>query len=741
MYADVIVAISAKALDRPFQYSVPEKMCGRIEVGNVVRVPFGGRTVTGYVVALKEKAEIEESRIRPVGDILREGSSEEERLTGLAVWMRERYGGTMLKALRTVIPEKVPPKAKEKKTVFLAVSRESAQKSADVLRRKHQPARLRLLNALIEDGALPYSLIREKLNITPAVLTTMQQMDLIRVETERVYRSMSVPVGSPGTAVRLNEEQQAAVDTFSRGFEQMIKGDCDARPWLLFGVTGSGKTEVYMEMIRGVIAAGRQAIVLIPEIALTYQTLMRFYRSFGDRVSVIHSKMSQGERSDQFERARKGLIDVMIGPRSALFTPFDRLGIIVMDEEHEESYFSQQAPRYSTRETAIRRAKMEGAAVVLGSATPSVESYFEVQEGNYRLLRLTKRAKEEARMPLVRVIDRRQDKAAAKNLIGPQLCLEIAGRLKKKEQVMLFLNRRGLSGTVMCISCGAVLKCPHCDVPLTLHEGGRLVCHYCGYSRPLDRTCPECGSEALKTSRAGTETAVREVQELFPGARILRMDRDSTSGKDRSLEILSAFAGHEADILIGTQMIVKGHDFPLVTLVGILAADMSLNVPDYRAAERTYQLLTQAAGRAGRADRPGLVLIQTFQPDHYCIRTAASGDYEDFYRQEISYRQAALYPPAGSLITIHMTCREQEHLILAAGYLKKFIQRIIGSAPVRVLGPAEESISKIQDLYRMVIYLKQVPPSLMDEVKRRIERYTAANEGFSTVDITFDINH
>ncbi len=485
---------------------------------------------------------------------------------------------------------------------------------------------------------------------------------------------------------------------------------------------------------------GRQAIVLIPEIALTYQTVMRFYGRFGDRVSILNSRMSQGERYDQMERVKAGEVDVMIGPRSALFTPFPRLGLIVIDEEHETSYKSEQAPRYHARETAIRRAGTEDASVVLGSATPSLESFYACKNGRFQILELKKRAGA-GELPAVYVVDMRKEmKAGNRSIISDRLKNLIKARLERHEQIMLFLNRRGYAGFVSCRSCGYVVKCPHCDVSLSSHRNGKLVCHYCGHEEAQITVCPSCGSQYIGGFRAGTQQIEELAARQFPGARILRMDLDTTRTKDGHEKILEAFASEEADILIGTQMIVKGHDFPNVTLVGILAADMSLYSNDYRAGERTFQLLTQAAGRAGRGRSRGEVVIQTYSPEHYSIEMAAAQDYEGFYDAEMKYRELMGYPPVEQLLAVLMTGPLEELLDTAARYLKDFAVRLDKNRQLQIVGPASPYVGKVNDVYRRVLYLKGADYKLLIEVKNRMEQYIEINEGFKTMRIQFDFN-
>ncbi len=735
-YADVIVDSTARALDHPFQYLVPEELVSEVEEGSIVEAPFGNgnRSMTGYVMSLSSSPKIDPEKIKPITRVVTGLSDEEKRLTALAIWIRDRYGSTMAAAMRTVLPARKRTPARQNRIVTLAVSVETGRRELDVMRRRHQSARVRLMEALVEEKQLPYEVCTEKLHVTSSVISALVKMGLVRVERTRVYRNPALPEAFAQEAHALNEEQRQAAEQICASWN-----DTPCGRFLIQGVTGSGKTEVYIELISRVAAMGKQAIVLIPEIALTYQTMMRFYHRFGGRVSVIHSKMSAGERQDQFDRARQGDLDVMIGPRSALFTPFPNLGIIVIDEEHEDSYRSEQSPKYHAREVAFQRAKMEGACVVLGSATPSLEASWAAQNGQITRICLTKRAMA-ADLPEVRTVDMRSELSSGNSsILSRQLREKMEEKLSRGEQIMLFLNRRGYAGFVTCTSCGHVITCPHCDVSLTLHKGGRLLCHYCGYEAPMPSACPECSSPFLRTFRIGTQQVEQEVNLAFPDARVVRMDKDTTSGKDGQLKALAPFASHEADIMIGTQMIVKGHDFPDVTLVGILMADLSLNVPDYRAAERTFQLLTQAAGRAGRDGKEASVLIQTCQPSNYAVQCAVRQDYDAFYRQEIGFRKMAGYPPAGCLLEIHMSCPDQEHLKVAAGYARAFLEKILGSAPVQILGPVPESVAKIADIFRMVMYLKGGSPELLRAARARLEQYIGLNDGFSNVEFSYDV--
>ena len=495
-----------------------------------------------------------------------------------------------------------------------------------------------------------------------------------------------------------------------------------------------------MKLIETVLDQGQQAIILIPEIALTYQTVRRFYARFGEKVSVINSRQSQGERYDQFKRARRGEVQVMVGPRSALFTPFANLGLIVIDEEHESSYKSENSPRYHARETAVERARLEHARVVLGSATPSLEAYHKAMEGTYGLVKLQSRYQDRP-MPQVSVVDLREElKAGNRSVLSRKLKEAMKDRLEKREQIILFLNRRGYAGFVSCRSCGQVMKCPHCDVSLSEHNNGRLLCHYCGYETVKPQACPVCGSPYIGGFKAGTQQIEKVVKETFPGVRTLRMDFDTTRTKGSYEKILSAFASHEADVLIGTQMIVKGHDFPDVTLVGIVAADLSLNAEDYRCSERTFQLLCQAVGRGGRGNKPGEAVIQTYHPDHYSIQAASVQDYEAFYQEEMSYRMLLDYPPASHMMAVLGSCPEEELLVQAMHYLELYIHRVYKEKDLHVIGPAYASVGKVKDIYRQVIYLKHEKQETLVRIKDQLEKYIEINSGFRKLYIQFDFS-
>lgn len=737
MYADIIIDITHEKLDKIFQYRIPSQLEEKLTIGAEVLVPFGrGNTQTrGYVVGFSEVCQYDVEKLKEISGISKDALAIEGRMVALAAWMKEQYGGTMIQALRTVLPVKQKVKSKTKRTVVLLLGEEEGKKKLTFYLQKNQKARARLLAELIENKELPYELVTKKLNVTASVIRALQEQDVVEVQEEQVYRNPIHMMQQTLQKPNYTEEQRYAIEQFHKDYTRGI-----LRTYLIHGITGSGKTEVYMEMIGEVIESGKQVIVLIPEIALTYQTVMRFYKRFGERVSIMNSRLSAGERYDQMMRAKNGEVDVMIGPRSALFTPFPQLGLIVIDEEHESTYKSEQIPRYHARETAEARAQMEGASLVLGSATPSVDSYYRALQGEYELLILKNRATSQS-LPKVYTIDLREElKGGNRSILSDKLRELMEDRLQRKEQIILFINRRGYAGFVSCRSCGYVAKCPHCDVALSAHRNGKLICHYCGHEERLFERCPQCGSKHVGGFRAGTQQIEELMKKEFPQARVLRMDMDTTKEKDGHEKILAAFANEEADILVGTQMIVKGHDFPNVTLVGILAADLSLYADDYRAGERTFQLLTQAAGRAGRGRKAGEVVIQTYSPDHYCVETAADQDYETFYKQEIQYRDLMGYPPIEQLLAVLVSCENEELLEKGTFYLKEYANKRNKDNSYQIIGPASPYIGKVNDIYRKIIYIKHENYGMLIEMKNQLEKYIEVNEGFHKMRIQFDFN-
>ncbi|MEE8825776.1 MAG: primosomal protein N' [Eubacteriales bacterium] len=744
-YAEVIVDIAHEKLDHPFSYRIPEELADSVRPGCVVEVPFGGggRTLRGYVVGLSDQTAVPPEKMKAVIRLITDDETVEARLLLLAAWMSRNYGSTMIQALKTVVPVRSKVGAVVKRTVTLTRPEDAASRLVDYERR-HCGAMARVMRVLMGakekseapgTGGMDQLRLQNEASVPASVVRRMAEDGVLHIgvssELRRVVREAKTC--PPDT---LTGEQQYVVDEIRAEWGDGGRG----RPVLLNGVTGSGKTLVYMELIADTLAAGKQAIVLIPEIALTWQTTLRFVARFGERVSFLHSRLSDGERYDQMKAARRGDISVMVGPRSALFTPFSDLGLIIIDEEHEESYHSETMPRYHARETAVKRAEIEHAHVLMGSATPSMTASHRVETGEYLGLRLESRFGD-ASLPTAEIVDMRKElEAGNRSIISERLRTEMTEALSRGEQIMLFLNRRGYTGAVTCRSCGHVMKCPHCDVTLTRHRNGMLICHYCGYEqRDVDR-CPECGSKFIGGLTVGTEQVEDIIRRMFPEARVLRMDLDTTRGKEGHGRILRDFAEGRADILIGTQMIVKGHDFPNVTLVGVLLADLSLTEADYRSSEHTYQLVAQAVGRAGRGAKPGRAVIQTYRPDHFSIRTAAAQDYDAFYREEKLFRKIMEYPPEGCMCAILGSSKNERLLTEGMGYIRKYLDRIDSHGQLRTIGPAPQSVGKIRDTYRQVIYIRNMDNERLIMAKDRIEAYVAANRGFSDIRIQFDFN-
>jgi len=741
LYADVIVDITRSELNKFFQYRIPERLEKVLRIGMRVNIPFGAgnRQIDGYVVGISETLEYDKGAIKEISGVAEGAVPVEGRLVALAGWMADHYGSTMIQALKTVLPVKRGVKAVKKRTIRLAVPEDAAAEALRVFTAKKQSARERLLSELLIRKEMPYEVAAHELRVTTATIKALVTRGLIMVDEARVCRAMVdkerlLPLGDNAEEPIIHSPDQ------SRAIQGILEGmeEGPGKTFLLFGVTASGKTEVYMSVIDRVIAEGGQVIVLVPEIALTYQTVSRFYRRFGGRVAVMNSRLSAGEKYDQFTRAGNGEVDLMIGPRSALFTPFPNLKLILIDEEQESAYRSETSPRYHAVEVARQRARMEGASVLLGSATPSIESFSKALSGEYELFRLPDRIKGRA-MAEVSIVDmRRELREGNRSIISNELDELIRGRLARKEQVMLFLNRRGYAGFVSCRECGYVVKCEHCDVSMSEHSNGKLVCHYCGSERPMVKVCPKCGSARIGGFRAGTQQVEKLVRERYPEARVLRMDMDTTRGKTGHEKILASFAEGNGDILIGTQMIVKGHDLPNVTLVGALAADLSLHADDFRAAERAFQLLTQACGRAGRGERGGNAVIQTYDPDHYAITYAAKQDYEGFFNKEILYRELMDYPPAASMLAVLLSAKDEALLDKAAYYLKRYGDAFSRRSGILSIGPAAPSVSKVQDVYRKVLYYKHQSYDILVQMKNYLEKYMEINSGFRNIMVQYD---
>lgn len=738
-YADIIIDISHEAIDRVFQYSIPETMEESISIGMVVEVPFGkGNHIRyGYVVGFTDEPSYDTSRIKSIAGPAEGVVSVESNLINLAAFIKDRYGCTMAAALKTVMPVKKRIKPVTEKWVSLNLSEEKVENLLEEYMRRHYSAKVRVIEALSEKKTMTLKKLLSDCRVTTKQVLSLSDAGILSITENNIYRNGEKIKPADIKTIKLNKAQKNAVEYICSKMDQNA-----SEVILLNGVTGSGKTEVYVRAIRHAINIGRQTILLVPEINLTFQ-LVRYLRSyFGDRVAVMNSRMSDGEKYDIIRKIENNDADIVVGPRSALFVPMSRLGLIIIDEEHDASYINDNTPRYHAVEVAQKRCGLENACLLLGSATPSLTSYNKAVNGYYHLLLLPDRVSDMGMAHSV-VVDMREElRMGNRSMFSYELMTGIKNALDNHKQIILFINKRGYNSFVSCRSCGEVIKCPHCDVALKKHADNSLMCHYCGYTTIIPDTCNHCGSGLIGGYGAGTEKVEDQVKKLFPQARVLRMDKDTTRLKNSGLDILEEFARKDADILIGTQMIVKGYDFPDVTLVGIMLADLTLFNNDYMAGERTFDLITQAAGRAGRGSEPGTVIIQTYQPDNYVIRAAAAQDYEGFFIKEMAYRKLMNYPPASNLLVMLLTSKDEQDLINKAELLGADIKRILkGKKAVSVIGPAEPVINKLNDIYRRVIYFKSGEYNNLLFVKKLLDDSVKRNQAlFENIRVQYDFN-
>ncbi len=680
LVVDIAVGVS---VNKTFHYRCPADMQAALGPGSRVLVPFGSRKLPGTVVGFPPTERVE--GLKSVLEILDTPLTPD--LFELACWMSDYYLYPLGQTIETVIP-KALSRAKPKKRKYLVLRnlREGVQ-----ARGKKQTELIRLLS---EQGDMPLDLLAGFSHSTVKALVDAGIAEFHEREAQPGTEEMDF---APSVPPELMPEQQEAV----RRIIESIR-EAAFTVFLLHGVTASGKTEVYLHAIAG-LAPGKGTIVLVPEIALTPQLLSRFRKRFGSRVAVLHSGLTDRERADEYRRIRTGQVDVAVGARSAVFAPFPDLGLIIVDEEHENSYKQDEGLRYHGRDVAVMRAKFKNAVVVLGSATPSLESSYNARTGKYRHIRLANRV-DHRPLPEVTIVDM---KTSPKNQIYSSPLLEaVAARLEHREQTLLLLNRRGFSSVLVCRECGTAIKCPSCSVSLTFHKADQtLKCHYCGFFTNPPDCCSCCRGSHLKPVGAGTQKIEEELQALFPGARMRRMDSDSVKGRDAYEKLLSEVDRGNVDILLGTQMVAKGHDFPAVTLVGIVDADVGLNLPDFRSAEKTFQLLTQAAGRAGRGEAGGEVIIQTMNPGHYAVIHSRTHDYEGFYAREIAFREQLRYPPVSRMIRIEVKSVQEGRGLEAARHVQNRIRSLITGTDVVLLGPAPAPIARIRGQYRFQLLL------------------------------------
>jgi len=708
------VAVDA-AVGKRLDYAVPDELRGRLHVGSRVWVPLGKRKVQGTITAFP--AEPSFPKLKAIIGTIDSGLVVPENLLRLAHWMADYYMADLGATLKTVVPASVrkpSPPAKKVRVVRRAVTLEETRQAC-VDKRRRAPKQAAVLDVLLNTtGEIELPELCRRADASAAVVKALEKEGLVTTAYKRVDRDVTRGEVFLRTEPKtLTPAQQAAYDAIVKQLDE------DApRVNLLHGVTGSGKTEVYLQVMARVLERGKGAIVLVPEIALTPQTIERFKGRFGDQVAVLHHRLSGGERHDEWRRLAEGRARIAVGPRSAVFAPIDPLGLIVVDEEHENTYKQgDTAPRYHARDVAVVRAAFEHAVVILGSATPSLESYCNAQRGKYELFELRERIDGKP-MPTVRVVDLGRQKGPT--VFSAELLNAIEDRLKKGEQTILFLNRRGYATTMKCRACSAVVECDRCSVTLTYHKkSDRLVCHLCGFSTPLPTACPKCGAGAMLYRGVGTQKVERMLYKIIEGARVLRMDSDTTTAKHSHAGILGEFKAGRADILVGTQMIAKGLDLPNVTLVGVIVADTALVLQDFRAAERTFQLITQVAGRAGRGEVPGEVIVQTYRPDCYPIRAASKHDFHAFYDQEIKARRGARtpYPPHVHMACVTLRGADEKQVARSAESLAAAC-RAQAEAGVEVLGPSEAPIARAQREHRMQLLLKSTRPSKMVAVLR-----------------------
>ncbi|QIC48745.1 primosomal protein N' [Lysinibacillus sphaericus] len=782
LIAEVIVDVSTYHVDRPFDYQVPPEWENVIEMGCRVKVPFGPRNVLGFVVGIKTETDVPLNKLKSIAQILDMEPVLTAEMLQMAKWLKNQTICYEIDALQVMLPsalrakyEKIvklhedqsipnevqvifgkrqkanfkeferagllpllkPLVAQNKVTIDNVVKQQGHVKEIRMVKITEEPnvidkalkqstraVKQRLLLEWMErhlGEVLSPQQICEEARVSSSVLESVIDKGAAQFTQEEVYRDPFTKEVSRTQALQLTNEQEIALQAINEALEQQ-----QAKTFLLHGVTGSGKTEVYLQAIQKVLNEGKEAIMLVPEISLTPQMTERFRSRFGEMVAVMHSGLSVGEKYDEWRKVQQGKVRVVVGARSAIFAPFTNIGLIILDEEHESTYKQEDSPRYHARDVAIWRSEYYNCPVILGSATPGLESFARAKKGVYTLLSLKLRALHQS-LPTVFISDMREElRQGNRSMFSQSLIEAIRIRLEKKEQMVLFLNRRGYSSFVLCRDCGTVVQCPNCDISLTYHRTTeKLKCHYCGYEEHVPQICPQCQSDHIRYFGTGTQKVEEEIYKLFPEARVLRMDVDTTKHKGAHEEILAAFGEGQADILLGTQMIAKGLDFPNITLVGVLSADTSLHLPDYRAAERTFQLLTQVSGRAGRHDKPGEVIIQTYTPEHYAIELAKTQDYEPFYEREMFLRRRSSYPPYYYVALVQIS---HEDVMVAAEYAGRMADWLRGnlSNQVAIIGPTTASIARLQNRYRYQCLIKyKIEPNLIPVLQRLLAMYRA----------------
>lgn len=721
LYADIIVNSDAITIDKPFSYKIKEELRDVLKQGHRVKIPFGSRKIEGFVFNIYEDEKNDGIKYKYISAICDEEPLLDREHLLLVEFLRRKYLCKYIDALRIMIPPKIMSGNKEKikqVVVFKNYIFDISDKQIEAL-------------DIIKDnnGIYNKAELMKKFNISAHSIKKLIEKEAIGVELQKVDRSDRREFENY-PAKKLTEDQEAA-------YYKILRSN---KTCLLKGVTGSGKTEIYMNLVSAMLFEDKTSLMLVPEIALTPQMIERFKGRFGSDVAIFHSRLSDGERYDQWYRVKTGEAKLVVGARSALFLPFKDLGLIIVDEEHESSYKSEMSPRYSTVEVCNFIKGLKGCKVVLGTATPSLDSYYKTIKKEYELIELTERIGGKP-LPSVDIIDMRDElRNGNKTMFSRSLYHKIKEKLDKKEQIILFLNRRGYSSFVSCRSCGFVYTCDSCDISMTYHKNGFMICHYCGKTKKISSTCPKCQSKYLKHFGTGTEKVEQAVNHYFKDAKVVRMDVDTTRKKDSYELLYNKFKNGEADILIGTQMIAKGLDFENVTLVGVLAADLGINFPDYRAGEKSFQLLTQVSGRAGRADKEGEVIIQTYNPDHYSLNYAKTADYDSFFKEEIMIRKAMDYPPFSKLMIINLSSKFEKELITFSKKLRAEIAMILRDEKETVVFEATQSvIAKINDTHRWQILIKgNINDYNASLIKNGVYKLTQGV--YNKIRVTMDIN-
>ena len=739
MVAEIVINRSAKRLNRTFDYKIPKELEEIIMIGSTVLVPFGKseNLVEGYVIGIKEKTEYEVKEVKEIKHNLTEKQIE------LAKWMAKRYFCNISDCIKQMLA----PGTKNKKAenniqdkminmVYLKKETEEMQFDIDMEKIKSEKQK-KILMFLKSNNGVTIPEIEMFTGGTRAIVKTLEKNGYVEIIEKKVERNPLINKEMKKTTnLQLTEEQEKAYKKVKEKIELN-----QYEQFLLYGVTGSGKTEVYLQLIGEALKQGKTAIVLVPEISLTPQMIDRFIARFNkEEIAVLHSKLSIGERYDEWNKIKESKAKIIIGARSAIFAPASNIGIIIIDEEHDSSYKSEAVPKYDAKEIAKMIAKENNCPIVLGSATPDITTYYKAKQGKVTLLELTKRANNSS-LPEVEIVDLKMELATGnRSMLSVKLHDEIEENLKRKKQTILFLNRRGYSTFIMCRECGYTVKCKNCDISMTYHRTeNKLKCHYCGYETNVVTICPKCQSKKIRYFGTGTQKLEQEINKIFPNASTIRMDIDTVTKKNSHEEILNKFKNDNIDILIGTQMVVKGHHFPKVTLVGVIAADSSLNIDDYRANERTFQILTQVAGRAGRENLKGNVIIQTYNPDNFSIICAQEQNYNRFYETEIELRKQLNYPPFCDIILIGFNSLDEEEIVKVSTDVYEYLKTNLNSELFNVLKPMPSPIDKIQGRYRWRIIIKGSMTIEANEIINNCLK-EIYNKNYKNTRITVDIN-